>query len=127
MKNYSDSKHGRRKGRRVGFPEFKAKPRDRLRFRYTTGAFGVASATAVKLPRIGEVRVHEHTDRLGALIGVGDARILSMSVTFRRDRWHAVIACLVRQGATVNAAQATPTATTRLAGRSKANDRASGQ
>jgi putative transposase len=94
---WAKSRRGERKGRRVGFPRFKAKARDRLRFRYTTGSFGIASRTAVKLPRIGRVRVHEHTDRLQALLGVGDARVLSMSVSYRQDRWHAVLACLVRE------------------------------
>ncbi|MGC9220944.1 MAG: IS607 family element RNA-guided endonuclease TnpB [Solirubrobacteraceae bacterium] len=97
LKNYSESKRGQRKGRKVGFPRFKSRRRDRLRFRYTTGAFGIASRTAVKLPRIGVVRTHEPTCRLQSLLDAGDARVLSMSVSFRQDRWHAVLACLVCQ------------------------------
>lgn len=97
LDGWSKSRRGQRKGRRVGFPRFKAKQRDRLRFRYTTGSFGLASRTALKLPRIGQVRTHEHTDRLQRLLDAGDARVLSMSVSFRQGRWHAVICCLVRQ------------------------------
>jgi putative transposase len=100
---WSKFKRGRRRGRGVGFPRFKAKARDRLRFRYTTGSFGVASRTALKLPRVGQVRTHEHTDRLAGLLAGGDARVLSMSVCFRQDRWHAVICCLVRQPVTAPA------------------------
>ena len=97
LDGWSRSRRGQRKGRAVGFPKFKSRRRDRLRFRYTTGSFGIASRTAVKLPRIGRVRTHEPTTRLSRLIDAGDARVLSMSVTFRQGRWHTAIACLVRQ------------------------------
>jgi len=38
LQNWSDSKHGRRAGPRVGFPRFKARRRDHGRVRFTTGA-----------------------------------------------------------------------------------------
>lgn len=66
LKNFTDSRQGKRKGRRVGFPRFKKRGKARDSFRYTTGAYGPADETYVKLPRIGRVKVHEP---MGALTG----------------------------------------------------------
>ena len=41
LSNWSKSRRGARKGRRVGFPRFKAKDRATPRFAYTTGGFGL--------------------------------------------------------------------------------------
>jgi putative transposase len=41
LKNWSDSKHGKRAGSRVGFPRFKAKHRTRPACRFTTGGIRV--------------------------------------------------------------------------------------
>ena len=62
LKNWSDSKNGTRKGKRVGFPRFESKHRARNRIRFTTGAIRVEpDRRTITLPRIGGVAVEgEH-------------------------------------------------------------------
>ena len=56
LRAWSDSKTGRRKGRRIGFPVFKRR-HGRRSCRFGTGALGVVDARHVVLPRIGLVRI----------------------------------------------------------------------
>lgn len=56
---WSESRNGKRRGRRVGFPRFKRRGAGRESFRYTTGSFGVSGRTRIQLPRVGHVRSHE--------------------------------------------------------------------
>ena len=86
LSNWSKSRRGDRKGRRVGFPRFKAKDRATPRFAYTTGCFGLIQGDpkALRLPRIG--RVHCMEDMTAR---VGDARVLRMAVSRRAGRWYA--------------------------------------
>ena len=57
LKNWSDSRCGRRKGRPVGFPRRKNKRRARVACRFTTGAIRVLpDRKHVQLPRIGVVK-----------------------------------------------------------------------
>lgn len=62
LSNWSKSRKGERKGRRVGVPRFKAKDRETPRFAYTTGSFGLVRADpkALRLPRIGRVHCMEN-------------------------------------------------------------------
>ena len=86
LSNWSKSRKGDRKGRRVGFPQFKSKDRTTLRFAYTTGSFGLIQGDpkALKLLRIGRVHCLENvTER------VGGARVLRMTVSKRAGRWYA--------------------------------------
>jgi putative transposase len=97
---FSDSKAGRRQGRRVGFPRFKRRGRGRVSCRFTTGALGVPGRTRVQLPhsrsdgrvqmgpRIGRVRSHEPTSKLLRKLGAGDARVLSATVSLEGGRWY---------------------------------------
>jgi putative transposase len=87
LKAWSDSRAGKRKGPRVGFPTFK-KRHGKRSCRFSTGAFGVVDAHHVRLPRIGVVRTKEPTETLGDLIAVGSARILSATVTETAGRWY---------------------------------------
>ena len=84
--NWSKSRRGDRKGRRVGFPRFKAKDRATPRFAYTTGCFGLIQGDpkALRLPRIGRVHCMEDVTAR-----VGDARVLRMAVSRRAGRWYA--------------------------------------
>lgn len=86
LSNWSKSRKGVRKGRRVGFPRFKVKDRATPRFAYTTGCFGLIQGDpkALRLPRIG--RVHCMEDMTAR---VGDARVLRMAVSRRAGRWYA--------------------------------------
>jgi len=86
LKAFSDSRHGRRAGRRVGFPRFKRRGRSRESYKYTTGSFGVSDRTRVRLPRVGHVRTHEPTTKLARKIDAGQARVLSMAVAREGDR-----------------------------------------
>ena len=45
LKNFSKSRKGQRKGRRMGFPRFKSKDRAVPGFAYTTGSFGLIDTT----------------------------------------------------------------------------------
>ena len=87
LSNWSKSRKGERKGRRVGFPTFKAKDRQRPRFAYTTGSFGLIEGDlkALRLPRIG--RVHCMENVTGRVRG---AKVVRMTVASRRGtRWRA--------------------------------------
>lgn len=88
LSNWSKSRKGERKGRRVGFPRFKAKDRETPRFAYTTGSFGLVRADpkALRLPRIG--RVHCMENVAGRVDG---ARVLRMTVSCRAGRWYAAL------------------------------------
>ena len=86
LSNWSKSRKGDRKGRRVGFPKFKSKSKTTPRFAYTAGCFGLVKGDpkALKLPCIGRVHCMEDvTER------VGDGRVLRMTVSQRAGRWYA--------------------------------------
>jgi putative transposase len=88
LANWADSKAGRRKGTRVGFPQRKTKHRTRPTCRLTTGAIRVEpDRHHVVLPRIGRVKTHESTRKLARRLEVGTARILSATVSRTADRW----------------------------------------
>ena len=86
--NWSKSRRGDRKGRRVGFPRFKSKDRTVPRFAYTTGGFGLIDGDpkALRLPKVGRVHCMEDvTER------VNGARVLRMTVSRRAGRWYAAL------------------------------------
>jgi len=88
LKNWADSKAGRRKGRRVSFPHRKARHRTRPSCRFTTGAIRVEpDRHHVVLPRIGRIRTHESTRKLARRLEAGTARILAATITCTADRW----------------------------------------
>ena len=86
LSNWSKSRRGERRGRKVGFPKFKAKSKAAPRFAYTTGAFGLIQGDpkALRLPKIGRVHCMEDVTAR-----VGDARVLRMTVSRRAGRWYA--------------------------------------
>lgn len=86
LSNWSKSRRGARKGRKVGFPKFKAKSKAAPRFAYTTGAFGLIQGDpkALKLPKVGRVHCMENVTAR-----VGDAKVLRMTVSQRAGRWYA--------------------------------------
>ncbi|NIK62395.1 IS607 family element RNA-guided endonuclease TnpB [Kribbella shirazensis] len=83
LKNWADSRKGKRAGRVVGFPRFKSKRTAVRSCRFTTGAIRCDERYAV-LPRIGRVRLHE-TPAPELLDGT--ARILAATIRFERGRW----------------------------------------
>ena len=88
LSNWVKSRKGVRKGRRMGFPRFKAKDRATPRFAYTTGRFGLIDGDpkALKLPRIGRVHCMENVAER-----VDGARVLRMTVSRRAGRWYAAL------------------------------------
>ena len=90
LANWAASRAGTRKGPKIAFPKFKGK-RSVLSVRFTTGAFGLPDHDRrhVRLPRIGLVRTHESTRKLARRVDTGIAQIRSVTVSYRRGRWHA--------------------------------------
>ncbi|MFC4144694.1 IS607 family element RNA-guided endonuclease TnpB [Micromonospora mangrovi] len=89
LKNWTDSRTGKRKGRPVGFPRFKSRRRTTPSVRFTTGPIRVEpDRKHVVLPRLGRLKLHESARKLARRVDNGTARI--MSATVRRDggRWH---------------------------------------
>ena len=83
--NWSQSRKGQRKGKRVGFPKFKSK-NTTMRFAYST-AFTSPTASdpyGLKLPRIGRVHCLENVYKL-----VGGARLIRITVSRRAGHWYA--------------------------------------
>jgi IS605 OrfB family transposase len=88
LRNWSDSRSGHRKGRPVGFPQFKKKGRCRDACRFTTGAIKVLpDRKHVQLPRIGVLKTHESTRKLARRLEQGTARVLSATISRTADRW----------------------------------------
>jgi putative transposase len=88
LKNWADSRHGRRKGSPMGFPQRKNKRCARTTCRFTTGAIRVLpDRKHVQLPRIGIIRTHESTRKLARRLEQGTARILAATISRRADRW----------------------------------------
>jgi len=103
LKNWSDSRSGRRNGRPVGFPRFKRRGR-RDACRFTTGAIRVlADRKHVQLPRLGIIKTHESTRKLARHLERGTGRILSATITRTAGRWYVAFTCeLTRQLPTSN-------------------------
>ncbi len=97
LEAWSDSRHGKRQGPRVGFPRFKRRGRGRQSYRYTTGSFGISGRARVQLPRVGHVRTHEPTTKLVGRIEDGRARVLSSTVCRENGRWFCSICCEIQR------------------------------
>lgn len=85
LSNWSKSRKGQRKGRRVGFPCFKSKD-TAMRFAYSTN-FTAPTASdpyGLKLPRIGRVHCMENVYKR-----VNGARLVRVSVSYRAGCWYA--------------------------------------
>lgn len=96
LRNFLDSRSGKRKGKRIGFPTFR-KRGDKDRCRFSTGAISVRDPRNVQLPRLGVLRTKEPTDKLLSKIVHGSARITSATVSREADRWFVSFACEVRR------------------------------
>jgi putative transposase len=86
LRDFTKSGKGQRKGKRLGFPRFKKRGKCRDSFRFSTGTIRCAGTT-VTLPRLGTIRTHESTRKLGRRLGNGTARILSATVSRTAQRW----------------------------------------
>jgi putative transposase len=89
LKNWSDSRSGRRAGRPVGFPRFKSRRRSAPSVRFTTGTIRVEpDRKYVVLPRLGRLKLHESARKLARRLDAGTARIMSATVRREGGRWH---------------------------------------
>jgi putative transposase len=86
LRDFTKSKNGQRKGRRLGFPKFKKRGKCRDSFRFGAGVMR-CSGTTVTLPRLGTVATHESTWELARRLEDGTARILSATVSRTAHRW----------------------------------------
>ena len=87
LHNFTASKKGIRKGRRLGFPKFKKRGKCKESFRLSTGAMRCAGRT-VTLPKLGTIAMHESTRKLARLLEQDTGRILSATVSRTAQRWH---------------------------------------
>ncbi|BBY43640.1 RNA-guided endonuclease TnpB family protein [Mycolicibacterium celeriflavum] len=97
LKAWSDSRSGKRSGRRVGFPRFKKKTGAsaslRLRNKHSKGkppAIRVGDGNrprSVTLPGIGLISVHDDTRDLRRMIAKDRAKILFATISYRGGRW----------------------------------------
>ncbi len=97
LKNYFESRAGKRAGTRVGFPKLRKKV-SRQSVRFTTGAIRVTDRTDIALPRLGRMRTHEPTTVLTERIQAGSARILSATLSLDGGRWYVSFTCEVERG-----------------------------
>lgn len=87
LKNWQESRTGKREGPRVWFPRRKKKTRDRLRCTYTTGALRVEGPRHVVLPGVGQVRTSENIRAIWRHVRRGTGRLLCATVTGRAGHW----------------------------------------
>ena len=85
LSNWSKSRKGQRKGKRVGFPRFKSK-NVTMRFAYSTDFTAPTESDpyGLKLPRIGRVHCMENVHER-----VNGAHIVRVSVSRRAGHWYA--------------------------------------
>ena len=89
LKNWSESRTGKRAGRPVGFPRFKSRRRTTPSVRFSTGAIRVEpDRMHVVLPRLGRLKLHESARKLARRLENGTARIMSATVRRHGGRWH---------------------------------------
>ena len=83
--NWSKSRKGQRKGKRVGFPKFKSK-NTAMRFAYSTAFTAPSSGDpyGLKLPRIGRVHCMENVHER-----ISGARLIRISVSRHAGCWYA--------------------------------------
>jgi putative transposase len=98
LRNWLDSKQGRRAGAHVGFPRPKRKGRGRQACRFTTGAIRVEpDRHHVTLPRLGRLKTHESTRKLARRLEQGTARILAATISQQGGRWFVSFTCQVQR------------------------------
>jgi putative transposase len=84
---WQKSRSGKISGRRVGFPRFKKRGKDRDRFSFTTGTMRLeADRRHLTLPVLGTLRTHENTRRIERLIALDRAKILGVTVSRQGER-----------------------------------------
>ncbi|WP_084260254.1 IS607 family element RNA-guided endonuclease TnpB, partial [Mycobacterium avium] len=102
LDNWSASRNGTRRGRRVGFPRFQSARRDAGRVRFTTGTMRLEDdRRTITVPVIGPLRSKENTRRVQRHIASGRARVLNMTLSQRWGRLFVSISYALRTPVTV--------------------------
>ncbi|MFD7055685.1 IS607 family element RNA-guided endonuclease TnpB [Streptomyces mirabilis] len=98
LKNWSDSRRGKRKGPRMGFPRYKSKRKTTPSVRFTTGTIRLEDDRRhVTLPVLGTIRAHESTRKLHRRIAAGTAVVKSATVRREAGRWFVSFSCEVER------------------------------
>lgn len=96
-KNWLDSLSGKRAGRRVGYPRFKKKGRSRDSFRLhhdvKKPSIRMVGYRRLRLPTIGEVRLHGSGRELARAVERGRTVVQSVTVAREGHRWYASVLC----------------------------------
>ncbi len=94
LANWSASRTGARAGKATGFPRFKSRhktaPAFRLRSKSKPGQTSPvrsAGPRAIRFPKLGELRVHEHTGSLAKMLERGRFHVYAASFRYERGRW----------------------------------------
>ena len=94
LANWSKSRTGARAGKAAGFPRFKSRhkspPAFRLRSKSAPGQTSPvrpAGPRTLRLPKLGELRVREHTGKLAKMLASGRFHVYAASFRFERGRW----------------------------------------
>jgi putative transposase len=86
LKNWAESRNGKRKGPKVGFPSWR-KRKHGSRFRYDGHEAHPGGSRTVHLPKIGKVHVLEDMSWLTEQIKDGRARVIGTTVKEQAGRW----------------------------------------
>ena len=86
LRDFTRSRKGQRKGKKLGFPRFKKRGRCRDSFRLTGTVR--CDGNTVRLPRLGVIATCEPTAKLAGRVAAGTARILSATVSRTAQRWY---------------------------------------
>jgi len=104
LANWSKSRQGQRAGKAAGFPRFtsrhKSPPAFRIRSKSKPGQTSPVRATgprALRLPTLGELRVHEHTGTLTKMLASGRFHVYAASFRLEHGRWVVAITGVAAQ------------------------------
>lgn len=86
FKNFFDSRKGARKGKKLGFPDWR-KRKHGSRFRYDADRAAPANDRVATVPGVGKVRVLEDMAWLTERIADGRARVIGSTIREVADRW----------------------------------------
>ena len=88
IKNWLDSKSGKRKGRRVGFPRFHKRGYHESCTFWAEPLRVNPDRHSVTLPRIGTIKTYENARELQRKIAKGTARIIRATISRGFNYWH---------------------------------------
>ena len=97
IKNWLDSKNGKRKGRRVGFPRFHKRGCHESCTFVANPMRANPDRHSVTLPKIGTIKTHENTRKLQRKIAKGTARIAYATISKGFRRWYVSFAVYERK------------------------------